>query len=100
MPKPLGQAVLVMLSGGPTIVFAPDPTNPHRYMRTDPSVLYAACPSCNAPRSVPCYGQQVAHTVSTHYSRRDAAMKAKRAGVDIKVLVGHGMRVNLKDIDL
>lgn len=100
MPKPIGQAILVMLAGGPTIAMVPDPTNQHRYMRTDPSVLYVTCPACEAPRGFPCYGQQVAHTSSVHSSRRDEAIKAKRDGLTLTVPIGHGARVWLKDIQL
>lgn len=100
MPKPIGQAILVMLAGGPTIAMVPDPSNPSRYMRTDPSVLYVPCPYCHAKRGIPCIGKQVAHLTSTHYFRRDAAQKAKSEGAVLSVPIGHGARILLKDLEL
>jgi hypothetical protein len=66
--------------GGKAVVFLAHPDTPGLWIRTDVSVLIAACSMCHAAVGEPCRGRAGKPGEPhgwTHYHRRDAARRAE-----------------------
>lgn len=70
----------------PGFVFVAVPNERGRYLRTDTSVVLAACPLCEAAIGEPCHNgkKERRYSVNTHHLRRKLADRRSNRAGDVK----------------
>jgi hypothetical protein len=59
----------------PDFIFVAVPDHRGRYLRTDKSVAFMACPVCHSIKGEPCNGSSSNYTGTTHYMRRKHVLR-------------------------